>query len=336
MIKISVVVPVFNVEKYLDCCIQSLVEQTVQCHEIILVDDGSTDSCAEICDSWAEKNDTIKVIHKQNAGLGMARNSGMEIATGNYVIFIDSDDFCDLDFIENICAIVERNNCDTCKTIFRRVDLQGNVVSKEKIVKEVFSGAEIREKLIPRMIGSSPEKHDSLPMSACCTFYSMDIIKKYNLRFYSEREWISEDILFNIAYFAHSEKIVVSDYIGYNYRINPKSLSTSYRADRFEKSIKLYNKEKELLIESGVWEDAQYRLSRQFFVYLTMCFSQLKHSNLSISDKYKAIKTICENELTVKLIRSYPINHLGTMQKSFLSLIKNSWIIPLLLYYSIC
>lgn len=325
MIKISVIIPVFNVEKYLDCCIQSLVKQTVQCYEIILVDDGSTDRCAEICDHWAEKTDIIKVIHKQNAGLGMARNSGLEIATGEYIIFIDSDDFCDSDFIERICAIVENYNCDTCKTIFRRVDLQGNKVSEEKIEKELFIGAEIKEKLIPRMIGSSPEKHDSLPMSTCSTLYSMDIIKKHNLRFCSEREWISEDILFNIAYFAYSQKTVISDYIGYNYRINPKSLSTSYREDRFEQFIKLYHKEKEILLNIGIWENSKYRLSRQFFVYLTMCFSQLKNCPLSFQQKLENIRSACQHQETKRMIMEYPVNLMGFKQKIFIMMVKHSW-----------
>ena len=92
MSKVSVVVPVYNVEKYLDQCMNNLVNQSLQEIEIILVDDGSPDRVPEMCDEWAMKDNRIKVIHKKNEGLGYARNSGLEIAMGEYVTFVDSDD----------------------------------------------------------------------------------------------------------------------------------------------------------------------------------------------------------------------------------------------------
>ena len=93
MPKISIIVPIYNVEKYLDRCMQSLLNQTLTDIEIIMVDDGSPDRCPQMCDEYAKKDSRIKVIHKSNAGLGYARNSGLEIATGEYVAFVDSDDY---------------------------------------------------------------------------------------------------------------------------------------------------------------------------------------------------------------------------------------------------
>ena len=92
---ISVIVPIYNVEKYLARCVDSIVNQTYKNLEIILVDDGSPDSCPDICDVWKEKDDRIKVIHKKNGGLSDARNAGLDIAQGEYVAFVDSDDFID-------------------------------------------------------------------------------------------------------------------------------------------------------------------------------------------------------------------------------------------------
>ena len=91
--KISVIIPVYKVEEFLDDCVRSVIAQTHTNTEIILVDDGSPDNCPAMCDSWAEKDKRIKVIHKPNGGLSDARNAGLEIATGEYISFIDSDDW---------------------------------------------------------------------------------------------------------------------------------------------------------------------------------------------------------------------------------------------------
>lgn len=103
---ISVIVPVYNVEKYLDRCVESIVDQTYKNLEIILVDDGSPDNCPQICDEWAAKDSRIRVIHKQNGGLSDARNAGMAIATGEYIAFVDSDDWIHNQYIERMIKAV--------------------------------------------------------------------------------------------------------------------------------------------------------------------------------------------------------------------------------------
>ena len=102
--KVSIIVPCWNVEKYLDRCIDSLVSQTLREIEIILVDDDSPDSVPEMCERWAEKDSRIKVIHKSNAGAGYARNSGLEVATGEYVAFVDSDDYIEPTMYEKLIS----------------------------------------------------------------------------------------------------------------------------------------------------------------------------------------------------------------------------------------
>ena len=100
MPKLSIIVPVYKVERYIERCISSLRNQTLTDIEIILVDDGSPDLCPQLCDEYAQKDSRIKVIHKANAGLGYARNSGLEIATGEYVAFVDSDDWLTEKYLE--------------------------------------------------------------------------------------------------------------------------------------------------------------------------------------------------------------------------------------------
>ena len=322
--KISFVVPVYNVEKYLRQCVDSLLGQTVAAHEIILVDDGSKDSSGAICDEYAAKHSCVKSVHKRNAGLGMARNTGMEHVTGDYVIFIDSDDFCQNDFVEQMTRIHGQTQCDTCKTSFNKVDMQGQFLSAHGITAGVFEGEAVRTGVLPRIIGSAPEKKDSIPASACCTLYSMDIIRKNNLWFVSERELISEDIIFNIAYYNLAQKVVLSEYIGYNYRTNPYSLTTTYLPDRFERCLVMYQKEVELLTELGLYELCRYRLIRQFFIYVKECFKRLYSpgSGLKPSDIRREIRRMCQEPQLQQMIRQYPVHKMGIKQQMFVYMIQ--------------
>lgn len=109
---ISVIVPVYKVEDYLDKCVQSIVDQTYEKLEIILVDDGSPDACGSICDAWAQMDSRIRVVHKENGGLSDARNAGMEVATGEYIAFVDSDDWVTADFLDKLYAALQQDNSD--------------------------------------------------------------------------------------------------------------------------------------------------------------------------------------------------------------------------------
>ena len=109
---ISVIIPIYKVEKYLDKCVESVVNQTYKNLEIILVDDGSPDNCPKMCDEWANKDNRIKVIHKKNGGLSDARNAGIDIAKGEYLTFIDSDDYVELNYVEFLYNLVKDNGAE--------------------------------------------------------------------------------------------------------------------------------------------------------------------------------------------------------------------------------
>ena len=107
---ISVIVPVYNVEEWLDECVSSIVKQTYTNLEIILVDDGSQDSCPKMCDEWAKRDDRISVIHKENGGLSSARNAGLDICNGEYIGFVDSDDTIECEMYKKMLHDIEQNN----------------------------------------------------------------------------------------------------------------------------------------------------------------------------------------------------------------------------------
>ena len=137
---ISIIVPVYNVEKYLSRCVDSILAQTFRDFELILVDDGSTDKSAEICDKYAAKDSRIKVIHKENGGQSSARNNGLEIAIGKYIGFVDSDDWISTDCFEYLYTLIEKFNADAVSADFvfayenKLVGFQKDKNPKEKII----------------------------------------------------------------------------------------------------------------------------------------------------------------------------------------------------------
>ena len=164
MITVSIIIPVYQGKSYLKRCIDSVLAQSCQEYEIILVDDGSTDGSAEICDEYAEKQKTITVIHKENGGLSSARNAGLEIASGEYVMFIDADDVVHSKMLETELKVLKEENADIFICGLKRfaeieeVDTCAELQIKNCV--EIQSGLEIESKLF---CGQNVEKYIS-----CC------------------------------------------------------------------------------------------------------------------------------------------------------------------------
>ncbi len=323
---ISVIVPVYNVDKYLRQCVESIINQTYKDLEIILVDDKSTDESGKICDELAKEDNRIKVIHKlKNEGLGYARNTALEIVNGEYVTFVDSDDYLDNDAIERMYNAISNEMVDACIGGFKRVNNEG-IISKEVVYNtEKFSEPKEVKNLMLRLIGSAPNKKDSIRMSVWNCMYNMDIIKKYNIRFESEKKYLSEDIFFDIRYYNYAKRAIVLSNSCYNYRYNETSLTKRYRKDRFETAKEMYKKEKEELEKFNLYDEAKYRLSRQFFISTFACIIQenTKISKKKIWQSIEKIRNICSDELLINIINEYPIKQLGLKQKIFLKLIQH-------------
>ena len=134
---ISVIVPIYKVEPYLDRCVRSIVEQTYENLEIILVDDGSPDNCPAICDDWAAKDSRIKVIHKENGGLSDARNAGMEVASGEYIAFVDSDDWISADYIDAMYRAIQNTGAEiaACDVVISFGETEPTTSAREAAIK---------------------------------------------------------------------------------------------------------------------------------------------------------------------------------------------------------
>lgn len=331
---ISVIVPIYNVEKYLRQCLDSLLAQTYRNIEVIMVDDGSPDNCGAICNEYAEKYNNFIAVHKKNAGLGMARNTGLENAHGQYVIFIDSDDYISDSLIEDLYNELKLYQVDVCISGFKcTVEGQRNV----QYESEYYPGEKARTELLPRMIGSLPDKKDSIEMSVCGVLYNMDPVRKYNVHFPSERELISEDLIFNIDYMQHANGAYLSSTAGYYYNINLSSITRSYRKNFYNLVKHFYLEIERRLSELNYDNIVNQRNKRMFFVNVKSCVSQEANPNFDfrLKQRLSNIKSICSDSVLQKVIREYPVNKLGFAQKTFLLLVKQKCAMALYFYFSI-
>ncbi len=320
---VSVIVPIYKVENYLRKCVDSILAQTYKNIEIILVDDGSPDQCGKICDEYEKSYDSIQVIHKQNEGLGFARNTGLQIASGEYIAFVDSDDYIGNHYLETMVSHMGEF-VDVCKCGHTKVSDNGKVISVTQLTFEQFDSKTTKERFLPRIIGSLPQESDGIPMSVWGVLYKSHIIKDNNILFPSERELISEDLVFNIDYISKCNGACIVENTDYYYCMKGGSLSTSYRADRFDAICKFYYRITATLASLGYGDLEKLRLQRLFIGYVRMCIQQLTptKSGYSRESIMKEINQICNNKLVSEIFTSYPKDCLPFPQKSFVTMVK--------------
>lgn len=317
---ITVIIPVYNVRPYIEECINSVLGQTYKNLEIIMVDDGSTDGSGELCDFFKGRDPRISVIHKENAGLGYARNSALEVFTGKYVTFLDSDDFITPSMIETLHNEMKENTADECKMGFQRVRNDHSICGESKYKRESFRGKEARTAFAPRLCGSAPDKHDSIEMCVWGAIFDGDIIRKYGVRFPSEREIISEDLFFQIDYLQYANGACTIENTDYKYRTNDASLSRSYRKDRAEKCLCFYDELEKRLSLYGYGEDTINRAKRILFVYIRGCIGQeVTYEGNSSTAAIERIKNICSNARLQEIISAYPVKKMALPQRFFLN-----------------
>ena len=309
----TIILPIYKVEKYLDRCINSIINQTYKNLEIILVDDGSPDRCPQMCEEWAKKDSRIKVVHKENAGLGMARNTGIEHAVGEYIFFIDSDDYVELNTVEKVFQVAEQTGAELIMYGHKDVDRQGNI--KDTIIpyseKEYFEGEEIQNTLIADMVSPIPgvSKNGNIWMSACMSAYKYSLIHRTGYRFVSERELISEDVYSLLCLMKDVKSVAIIPEAFYIYCENGASLTHTYRSDRYPRIKELYNACVEKCDEMGYEPVVKERFA---YVYMANTIAALKiiaKADLTIKEKWKNVNEIVNDELMQKIIRQISIKN---------------------------
>jgi glycosyltransferase EpsH len=245
--KISVVVPVYNVEQYVSQCLDSIINQTYSNIEVIVVNDGSTDNSLSILKSYANKDNRIKIINKKNGGQSSARNEGIKYASGEYLTFIDSDDWIDADCLHNILKIIKGDIPDVILWSYTKDYETKSIDAKVFNAFKAYDKGNIDE-LYCRLIGprgnelSHPEKLDCIS-TICMKLFKTKIIVGMNIKFTDLNILGSaEDLLFNVEYFRYVNSAVVVPESYYHYRRNSGSYTHRYKSKLIGQWTELQNR----------------------------------------------------------------------------------------------
>lgn len=296
---ISVIVPVYNVEDYLDRCINSIINQTYKNLEIILVDDGSTDSSGIMCDEFALKDNRIRVLHKKNGGVSSARNAGMDIATGDYIGFVDSDDLLELKMFEILihnaknfgveisCCQIQTKNVDG--SISKAEEGKSKVYRKNEIVDGFFFDDFIKGFIV----------------SPCNKIILKDIIDCNNIRF--KNYSIAEDFLFIFEVLSFVEKIYYDTFVGYYYLHRENSAMTSKfspkRFDYIDAILEIEDICRNTYSDDIVAKAHNWVFFHTLVNYRSMIINKMQKEYCEIAKKYKSYlksNKFCFNSLSEK------------------------------------
>ena len=290
---VSIIVPVYKVEEYLDECVESIINQTYSNIEIILVDDGSPDKCPRLCDEWAKKDDRINVIHKENGGVSSARNAGINIAKGEWIWFVDSDDTAQINALEELSEY------------FNAADL---IAFNAKIDKLYTKDEKFFDSYYFRyQLGFEPWNK----------LYKKSIIVDNDLRFDTE-ENVGEDLLFNITYYQYADKYKFSTSKYYNYRVREDSAMQSNNEKRLEQQLRLYSK-----IYDIYKNKLDERILVQLFImHLISGINQSGKSNIDKSNCKLITNSIKKYHFSKKTLNLAIENFLDCENASFLGRIR--------------
>lgn len=304
--RISVIIPIYNMERFLDKCINSVLNQTYRNLEIILVDDGSVDQSAHMCDDYALRDNRIRVIHKQNGGLVSAWKAGVEASKENYLFFVDSDDWIDLCTIEELASNLTGNEREivSCDGIIEHEngtsDYTWQVVSPGE-----YDSERIREEIIPNILGNEQR---FIHVSRCLKLISRSIFVN-NMKYADEKLVMGEDFSVMVPTYMDCERFVLLDHKAYyHYRYVDSSMVHRYDK-RLKDNIELLHEIGLRIIDdkySGEIHQEMFEKMEREYIYLL--FLVLKNEARGNSSFYaQNIREIARNPKISEIVRKYPI-----------------------------
>lgn len=307
MPRISVIVPVYNTEKYICRCIESILKQSFSDFELILINDGSKDRSVEIIKSYVDNR--IVFIDNNNNGVSETRNIGIKAAKGEYIQFVDSDDFIDKDMLKDTIEILEDNNADCIMTGLYLDIEQDNKINTSIQTFEYFEAENKRDialNVLDRMGGT----YINSPINK---LYKRNIIIENNI-FMDKNIDLGEDFLFNLMYFKYCSKVIFSDKCYYHYWMKiENNLTFKFRGNKLDLMYLMYKRSEEYFKLSGLTKDEYSNLNNLFIKWMYSCFIDLHNSGCNLTHK-KKIKYLKESIVKYdNIIKG--TNNLGLMQK---------------------
>ena len=316
-IKVSIVVPVYNVEKYLNQCVDSVLAQTYKNIEVILVDDGATDSSPAICDEYAEKDSRVKVVHKINEGQAFARVAGIGVASGDYVTLVDSDDWIDEDTIEKcVETVVQNPNLGCVIFSYKKERKNGNYVrhlfdgDKKFLTKQDFE-----DNIYCRLFGLTNEKlgnPESLEyLTSCCMkLYRRDLLNKTRCIDINE-VGSGEDGIFGIYALRNCESAVYIDKPFYHYRANESSTTSTFRPKLVTQWWRLFSIMQEYIDENSLPSQYQEALNNRIALgILGIGLNGLCSDEMSFSEYKKYVNSYIKSETYISAIKTMNLKNL--------------------------
>lgn len=322
---VSIVVPMYNVEAYLPMCVNSLLNQTLYDIEIILVDDGSPDRCGEMAEEYATKDSRIRVVHRVNGGLGPARNSGMAVASGRYVGFVDSDDWVEPDMFESLYAGAVRTGAQIVFTGVKLVK-NGEIIERRShpFAGKTVEGSGAIFSLRRSFYGAAPTrtKRDPVPVSVWVGLYDMDWIKANNFQFINIR---SEDVFFNTVVCREADKVAAIPGVPYCYRNDDQSsITRTFDSKTTEGFLRLFRSLRLLGDEepSEFRNEIQRRIDRSIIDSVRSLVRLVCNSSINLAAKKRLIKTVFCHSVIREACEDYPWWKLPISQAAFLLCIR--------------
>ena len=303
MPKVSVIVPVYNAEKYLQECVDSILNQTLSDLELILVDDGSTDSSPALCDHYVAQDARVKVIHKPNGRAASARNAGLRTAMGEYVAFVDSDDWISPDMYEKML----QTGADV--TLCDYVRFQGEKefpFTQPNVAAGFYNKSQIREKIYPHLVMDGIEY--PITISNWAMLIKRDIIVKNHLS-YREDILISEDAPFGseVLYCADSFAYLKCERF-YYYRMTEGSASKTYKPWWWDSSLKINEETENFFSKCEDYDFTQQIKSNMFYLARAEIYYILCNQELSRKEQNQRIKAVMEHPRVVRMMRDFDVS----------------------------